>query len=96
MSPSATSVPGESTTMPLHCRPISAISRPMPTPIACLSESGTAVITRSRRPMPAVTMKMLPAMATAPSAIGHGVPCPTTTVKAKKKLCPIAGATAIG
>ena len=37
-----------------------------------------------------------PAIATAPSATGHGVPRAATTVNAKKKLCPIAGATPIG
>jgi hypothetical protein len=46
--------------------------------------------------MPAVRMNTVPAIATAPSATGHGTCMPATTVNAKKKLCPIAGATAIG
>ena len=82
--------------MPPHSRPMSATSRPMPTAIACLSDSGIAGMSRSRRPTPAVRMKISPATATAPSAICHGTRIPTTTVKAKKKLWPIAGATAIG
>ncbi len=94
--PSVTSVPGAATMMPLHSRPMRAMSRPMPTLIACFSEVGTAVITRSRKPIPAVRMKIVPAIATAPRAMGHGVPPTTTTVNAKKKLCPIAGATAMG
>ena len=94
--PNVTSVPGASTTIPAHSSPIRAIRRPMPTPMACFSDSGTAVMTRSRKPIPAVRMKIVPAIATAPSATGHGVPPATTTEKAKKKLWPIAGATAIG
>lgn len=57
-----------------------AISKPMPTAIACFRDSGTAVINRSRNPMPAVAMKIRPAMATAPRAIGHGVLPASTTV----------------
>jgi predicted metal-dependent enzyme (double-stranded beta helix superfamily) len=50
----------------------------MPTQIACFSDSGTAVITRSRSPMPAVAMKMKPAMATPPRATRHGRPAAIT------------------
>ena len=53
-------------------------------------------MTRSRKPNPAVRMNTSPAMATAPSATCQGVPPATTTVNAKKKLWPIAGATPIG
>ena len=42
--------------MPAHSRPTSAMSRPIPTEMACLSDAGIAVMTRSRRPMPAVRM----------------------------------------
>jgi len=68
----------------------------MPAAIACFNDEGIAVITRSRRPMPAVATKTRPAIATAPSATCHGIFIPTTTEYAKKKLWPIAGATAIG
>ena len=95
-APSVTSVPGDATTMPLHSRPMSAMSNPMPTAMACFSESGMATMSRSRRPMLAVRMKISPAMATPPSATRHGTCIVTATVNAKKKLCPIAGATAIG
>ncbi len=55
-----------------------------------------AVISRSRNPIPAVRTNTRPAIATAPSATCHGTFMPMTTEYAKKKLCPIAGATAIG
>ena len=48
-------MPGAATTSPAHCRPIVAMSRPMPAAIACFSDVGIAVISRSRRPMPAVS-----------------------------------------
>jgi hypothetical protein len=78
-SPSVTSVPGDATISPAHCRPIAAINRPMPAAIACLSDAGMAVISRSRSPMPAVRMKTRPAIATPPSAICHGTFMPMTT-----------------
>ncbi|MNC99663.1 hypothetical protein D3C83_180250 [compost metagenome] len=68
----------------------------MPAAIACLSEVGMAPMRCSRRPIPAVRMNTIPATATAPSATCQGTPEPTTTEYAKKKLWPIAGATAIG
>ena len=68
----------------------------MPTAMACFSEPGMATINRSRNPIAAVRMNSVPAMATAPSAMRHGTCIATQTVKAKKKLWPIAGATAIG
>ena len=55
--PSVTIVDGDGTTMPAHSRPMNEMSRPMPTVIACFRDSGTAVMTRSRRPTPAVRMK---------------------------------------
>ena len=55
-----------------------------------------ATISRSRSPIAAVRMNSVPAMATAPSAMRHGTFIATQTVNAKKKLWPIAGATAIG
>ena len=58
----------------------------MPAAIACLSELGIAVMSRSRNPIPAVRMKIVPATATAPSAVRHGTCIPTTTEYAKKKL----------
>ena len=78
-SPSVTSVPGDATMSPAHSSPIVAISRPMPAAIACLSDAGIAVISRSRRPMPAVRTKSMPAMATPPSATRHGTFIPMTT-----------------
>ena len=95
-SPSVTSVPGAATINPAHCRPTIAINNPMPAAMACLREAGIAVISRSRKPIPAVRMKIAPAMATAPSATRHGTLMPRTTEYAKKKLWPIAGATAMG
>ena len=88
--------PGDWTMIPLHSSPMSVMSSPMPTPIACRIESGTAASTRSRTPNAAAATKIVPAIATAPSATGQGVPRATTTVYVKKKLWPIAGATAIG
>ena len=55
-----------------------------------------ATINRSRSPMAAVRMNSVPAIATAPRAMRHGTFIATQTVNAKKKLWPIAGATAIG
>ncbi len=68
----------------------------MPAAMACCSDRGSTAISRSRSPMPAVATNSRPAMATAPRAAGHGTFIPSTSVYAKKKLCPIAGATAIG
>ena len=73
-----------------------AMSRPIPTAMACFNDGGIAVISRSRNPIPAVRTNRMPAMATPPSATCHGTAMPRTTEYAKKKLWPIAGATAIG
>ena len=78
-SPSVTSVPGDATMSPAHCRPTAAINSPMPAAIACFNDVGIAVISRSRSPMPAVTMNTMPATATAPSATRHGTFMAMTT-----------------
>jgi hypothetical protein len=95
-SPSVTSVPGAPTINPAHSRPIVAMRSPIPAAIACFIDRGIAVISRSRRPMPAVRTKIRPATATPPSATRQGTFIPTTTEYTKKKLWPMAGATAIG
>ena len=91
--PSVTSVPGASTTMPLHSRPMSAMQQADADADRVLQRSGTAVITRSRRPMPAVRMKTIRRSRPRRARPARACRLPTTTVNAKKKLCPIAGAT---
>ena len=88
--------PATSTTIAAHSRPISAMSRPMPAPIACFSESGTA------RDHPLAQADARREDEDEPGDRDRAerdrprrAP-PTTTVNAKKKLWPIAGATAIG
>ena len=72
----------------------------MPTAMAYLRPSGTAVITASRKPTTLTATKKRPARKLANRASGHVKPMPmgTTpqTVNAKKKLWPMAGARAIG
>ena len=52
----------------------------IPAAIACFNDAGSAVITRSRNPNPAVPTKMAPATNTPPSATCHGTFMPTTTL----------------
>ena len=78
--PGLTSVTGSPTTMPAPRRPTSVISRPMPQAMAVRSEAGMAAATRSRTGVTEMIRKRTPAQKTIPSAVGHGICWPTTSV----------------
>ena len=85
---------GAATISPLHSRPMSAMSgrcRPPSHVSATPNRRDRAAQAEPRR-----QNEDEPCTATAPSATRHGTRIAATTVKAKKKLWPIAGATAIG
>jgi hypothetical protein len=73
---------------------MSVMSNPIPAAIDDLSDSGTAATICSRNRNEEVAIKIRPDMNIAPSAASHATPAATTA--AKKKLCPMAGATAMG
>lgn len=68
----------------------------MPAAIACLSGSGMARITLSRKRKGVSARKAAPAIRLAASASCQVNPIAPQTTKTKNTLCPIAGASAIG
>ncbi len=104
-SPSATTVPsapsvaivvGSGTTMPAFLSPMKAMNSPMPAPTAILSWWGIALMIAPRTPVNASSRNSTPDTKVAASAVSHGMPNPSTTVKAKKAFSPMPGAWAIG
>ena len=95
-APIRTSVAGSPTTMPALRRPRKVSSNPMPPAAAARSDGGIASATRSRSGVTDTTRKSTPAQNTMPSAVGQGIWCCSTSVKAKKALRPMPGATANG
>ena len=79
-SPRSTSVAGLSMTIPPPLRPIRAMKRPIPAPIAFLSDRGRAFTIASRTFVRVSTMNMRPSMRTAVRANCHEYPMPRQTV----------------
>ncbi len=61
-------VPSPGTTKPALTRPTSAMNMPMPTLIAVLSSTGTALNTASRNPVSTRIRMMMPSITTSPMA----------------------------
>ena len=78
-SPSATSVASLPSTRPALRIAMIARKKPMPADVASLSERGKALITHSRTGSTDSAMKQTPETKTAPSAVCHGWPMPSTT-----------------
>ena len=87
---------GLSTMMPEPWRPMKVMKSPMPAETPILSVLGIELTTSSRTLVQVSTMKITPSTKTAASATCHGMPMPRTTVKAKKALSPMPGASANG
>ena len=94
--PSVTNVAGLVMTRPAFLSPMKARNIPMPAVTEYLRWCGTARTIAWRTPSTERRMKMQPEIATAPSAVCHGIFCPRTTVKAKYALSPMPGACANG
>ena len=77
-------------------RPMKVMKSPMPAETPILSVLGIELTTSSRTLVQVSTMKITPSTNTAASATCHGMPMPRTTVKAKKALSPMPGASANG
>ncbi len=98
MDPSATgSGPdGGFTTKPEVKKPMNAMNRPIPTPIARLSPIGTASITASRNRVSTSSVMATPSRNTTVIAWGHVSPRAATSSNATTALSPIPGARTSG
>ena len=72
------------------------MNRPMPTPIASLSDSGTASMIAVRRPASTSTTATRPSITTIAMPTCHGRPRPRTMSNATIALIPSPGASANG
>ena len=72
ISPNDTSVESLLLMIPAFCRPMKAMKRPIPAPMAFLSEAGMAFTMASRRFVSVRITKMIPSMNTAVRANCHG------------------------
>ncbi|MNS96241.1 hypothetical protein D3C72_1305300 [compost metagenome] len=77
--PSVTRVASLLTITPAFLSPMKAINYPMPAPIADRSTSGTPSTSRRLTPVTESSMKTSPEMKTAPRAVCHERPLPSTT-----------------
>ena len=84
------------TTKPALKKPMKAMKRPIPTLIACLSPTGTASITASRKRVSTSSVMTSPSRNTTVIACGHVSPRPATSSKATTALSPMPGASASG
>ena len=84
------------TTKPAVKKPMKAMKRPIPTPIARLSPSGTASIAVSRKRVSTRSVIASPSRKTTVIAWGHVSPRPATSSKATTAFSPIPGASASG
>ena len=82
--------------IPAFCRPMKAMNRPMPAPIACFRVSGIAFRIHERTLVSVRIMNMIPSRKTAVSANCHVLPMVRQTVNTKKAFRPIPGASAKG
>jgi hypothetical protein len=73
-----------------------AMNSPMPSPMACLSGSGMACMTASRRPVSTRTVIASPSTTTTPIASGQVSPAPPTSWNATTALRPRPAAMANG
>ncbi len=83
IEPSVTNVSGLASTAPQFFSPRNARNMPMPAVTEYFRWLGIARTTACRAPMIARITKIAPEIATAPSAVCHGIFWPSTTVKAK-------------
>ena len=96
MSPRATRVDSSFTTMPALLRPMNAMKRPIPAPIALRRLAGMALTIASRTLVIVRMMNTRPSISTAVNANCHGYPIPRHTLYTKKALRPIPGASPKG
>ena len=89
-------VAGSLTTIPPSRSPISVMKRPMPTPIASLSDSGTACMIASRSPARTSTTASTPSITTTAMPTCQGRPRPRMMSNATIALMPRPGASANG
>ncbi len=89
-------VPPVLTMIPASMKPMNRMNRPIPTPIARLSESGTARITASRRPTRTRIVTRMPSRTMTPIAPAGVSPLVRTSPKATAPLMPRPAARAIG
>ncbi len=92
----ATGVPAPATMRPASLNPMNRMKRPIPTPIARFSASGTAFMIASRRPTRTSTRTTRPSRTMTPIAPAGVRPSPRTSVKATMPLMPRPAASAIG
>ncbi len=92
----ATCVLSLETMIPQFCRPIKAIKRPMPPPMAAFNPAGMALAISSRTLKRLRMIKRIPSMKTAVNANCQVWPIPRQTVKTKKALMPMPGASPNG
>ena len=78
--PRVTKVAGSATTAPAFFSPRKAKNTPIPAVSAIFSCSGIARTIACRAPSSESSTKIPPEMNTAPSAVCHGIFCPSTTV----------------
>ena len=95
-SPSPIPVAGLLTTTPASRRPTSVMNRPMPTPIASLSDIGTASMIAVRRPVSTRITAITASMTTTARPTCHGRSRPRMMSKATMALTPRPGASANG
>ena len=96
MSPRATVVASFDTMTPAFLRPMKAMNRPIPQPMAFFNEAGMESTMSLRTLVTVRMMKMIPSRSTAVSANCQLYPIPKHTVNTKKALRPIPGANAKG
>ena len=81
-------VSGMRRTKPALTKPMSAMNSPMPTTIAVLRESGTALNTAVRKPVSTRTTMITPAQMTSPMTSGHVSPGFVAIVTARNAFTP--------
>ena len=96
MSPRETRVESLFAMIPAFCRPMKAMNRPIPAPMACLSESGIAFRIQERTFVSVRMMNRRPSRNTAVRANCQECPIVRQTVNTKKAFRPMPGARANG
>jgi hypothetical protein len=89
-------LPAVFTMIPASMKPMNRMNRPIPTPIARFSDSGTACMTASRRPTRTSSRTTRPSSTMTPIAPAGLKPEVSTSPKATAPLMPRPAARAIG